>query len=150
MLKRGVTPLLMTVILIGFAVSVTAVVMIWGTSYVKDIQEKQGGFASTKLSCSTDIQIAVDNAQVSGSSASVTVENLRQNIDSFYFIFRGGSGQDNVESLDMLYEGDLKTYNINFNSGFTGQVEEVDVIPRIKVASGVYESCSGQHEVYEF
>ncbi|MEK6904307.1 MAG: hypothetical protein AABW87_01815 [Nanoarchaeota archaeon] len=149
MLKRGVTPLLMTIILVGFSVAVVTVVVVWSTGYVKEVKEKQGGVAGSRLDCATDIQIAVNNVQISGGSATVDVENLKENVDALFIIFRGGLGQDSVEVMDTLYEGDLKTFDVDFNIGKSGDVGEVDVIPRIKIAPGVYEACSGQHEVFE-
>jgi len=49
--KKGVSPLIATTILIGFAVVVTSIVMIFGGNLVEDIQQKQGANIESSIQC---------------------------------------------------------------------------------------------------
>ncbi len=146
--KRGITPLIATVVLVGFAVVIIALVVLWGTGYVKDLQEKEGSIAATKLGCSTDVGIALLGAEMSGDDILIEVENTREQIDGFYIVVRGDGWQDTLEVAEGVGPGEVKTIRASYDTTL-GDAEEVDVIPRLAVASGIYESCSGQHEVYE-
>lgn len=49
--KKGISPLIATVILIGFVVAIAAVVMLWGRGIVEETAEKQGEISQAKLAC---------------------------------------------------------------------------------------------------
>ena len=149
MKKRGITPLIATVILIGFAIAIIIIVILFTSNYVKDLQEKQGALAQTKYTCATDIGISIRNAQLSGGSITITIENLKQPIDNFYIVVRNRGSQETVELQEALATADIQDYTITYNPAIVGTPKEIDVIPRIEVAPTIYEACSGQHEVYE-
>ncbi|HLC54978.1 MAG TPA: hypothetical protein VJJ75_00435 [Candidatus Nanoarchaeia archaeon] len=147
--KRGITPLIATVILVGFAIVILTLVLLWGTKYVRDLQEKEGEIAATKLSCSTGVGIALLSAELIGLDISIQVENTKEQIDGLYVVARGSAGQETMEVAEEIGPGEVKTIRVSYDSARVGTAEEVDVIPRLAVAPGIYESCSGQHEVYE-
>ncbi|MDO8628397.1 MAG: hypothetical protein Q7R56_01425 [Nanoarchaeota archaeon] len=149
MRKRGITPLIATVILLGFAIAIIIIVILFTTDYVKDLQEKQGAIAQSRLECATDISFSINNAEPSGASITITLENLKEFIDAFYIVVRNGQSQQTIELEEGLETATIKDFTIEYNPGSVGTPEEIDIIPRIKIAPGVYEACSGQHEVYE-
>lgn len=55
--KRGVSPLIATVLLIAFAVALGAVVMNWGRTYVEDTADFARGKSDTEIKCSSDVKI---------------------------------------------------------------------------------------------
>jgi len=147
--KRGITPLIATILLVGFVVVIITIVLIWGTDFVKDIQEKQGGIATTGLECTIDIQIAINNIEQFGNTLEIEIENLGENVDSLIIIPRGDEGQDNIETYIQILSGRIEYIEIQYNAVKVGTLEEVDVIPRIGIVKGVHRACSKQHEVYE-
>ncbi|MDO8555547.1 MAG: hypothetical protein Q7R96_00040 [Nanoarchaeota archaeon] len=148
-IKRGITPLLATVILVGFAVVIVVLVMLWSSTYIEDIQEKQGGIAATRLSCATDISIAITDVQTFGNTLTITVENTNQAIDNFFVVIHGTEDQMTVTVDTAAPAGSITTLSAVYDQTRVGQINDIDIIPRIKIAGGVYESCSGQHETYE-
>lgn len=150
--KRGISPLIATVILVGFAVAIIILVLLWGSKYIRDIQEKEGEIAATRLSCSTDVAFAILDVEAAGNDLSIQIENLREPLDSFYVIIRGpGNDQDTIEVTDdvVLATGEIKILRVTYDPARVETAKEVDIVPRLAVAPGVYESCSGQHETYE-
>ncbi|MCK5629639.1 MAG: hypothetical protein KAI26_03410 [Nanoarchaeota archaeon] len=57
--KKGVSPLIATVLLIAFAVSLGAVVMNWGRGYVETTMTQADVQSAEKISCSMDTSIGV-------------------------------------------------------------------------------------------
>lgn len=57
--KKGVSPLIATVLLIAFAVSLGAVVMNWGRGYVESTTEQVETQAAEKISCSMDTSLGI-------------------------------------------------------------------------------------------
>ena len=49
--KRGVSPLIATVLIIGFTVALAAIIFTWGSSFVKDTTEQTSQNARSSLSC---------------------------------------------------------------------------------------------------
>lgn len=70
--KKGISPLIASILLIGFTVALAAVIMTWGTSFVKkqtETAETEGGKAldcaklNLRISGGCDGNIAIDNPQ---------------------------------------------------------------------------------------
>jgi hypothetical protein len=68
--KKGVSPLIATTILVGFAVVITTSIFFFGTDILEDIKEKQGATAQISFKCTgmhfkvadvQNTQIVVDN-----------------------------------------------------------------------------------------
>ena len=57
--KKGVSPLIATVLLIAFAVSLGAVVMNWGRGYVETTMTQADVQSAEKISCSMDTSMGV-------------------------------------------------------------------------------------------
>jgi len=56
--KKGVSPLIATVLLIAFAVALGAVVMNWGRTYVEDTAALAREKSDTEIKCSSDVKLA--------------------------------------------------------------------------------------------
>lgn len=65
MRKRGVSPLIATVLLIAFAVALGAIVMNWGRTYVEDTQEFAREGSEGDLVCSSPENIGFEIRKVS-------------------------------------------------------------------------------------
>lgn len=57
--KKGVSPLIATVLLIAFAVALGAVVMNWGRGYVEDTANIARERSDTEVKCASDVDIAI-------------------------------------------------------------------------------------------
>ena len=55
--KKGVSPLIATVLLIAFAVALGAVVMNWGRTYVEDTASLAREKSDTEIKCSSDVKL---------------------------------------------------------------------------------------------
>ena len=138
--KRGISPLIATVLLVGITVTAASVLLIWGKGYVKDIQEKQGELSQGRLSCSTDIEIDI----VSAESGFITVENKgKGRIDAFLLRIIDTRGEAVNQDVQISIEpGEIKKVP------FSGNPDKIDVIPKVRISEGLFQPCSEQHIVY--
>lgn len=136
--KKGISPLIATVLLIGFVVAIGAVVMFWGKGYVEERTEKEGELSKAQLEC-TKI-----NLKVIGTDGDITVENRGDvDIDAFKVKYYGG---DYDGKLDEVYTKVPPMGRAYIPSRLADQV---DVIPAIK-PEGVGAPllpCSDKHKL---
>ncbi|MBT4576974.1 hypothetical protein HOM13_02390 [Candidatus Woesearchaeota archaeon] len=95
--KKGISPLIATVLLIGFAVALAAVVMTWGLDFIKSTADATESQTQNTLICASDLSFAISD--VNPSEGSVTVDNRGQvDIKSVIFRIYGSSGVDTLDS----------------------------------------------------
>ena len=59
--KKAISPLIATVLIIGFTIALAAIIMTWGTSFTRDIQQTTGEGASTQITCAKDVMFKITN-----------------------------------------------------------------------------------------
>lgn len=160
--KKGVSPLIATVLLIAFAVSLGAVVMNWGRGYVEATAENAETQSAEKISCSMDTSIGIvqvgnkqklciDNETVPGpnlylnftlvNTGSVDLEGVQ--ITEIF-----GNKQPNVTSVkadDSISKSGLYYDSVTLESdivdeGDFDQLEQIEIAPIILV-KGVETVC---------
>ncbi len=136
MQKRGISPLLASVIAVGIVIAVATVVFLWGKELTEGIKEKEGEISTLELSCS-NVNIDVTDT----SQGLVTVQNNGQLIDGVILVVKGDSGSANTVFDDEIEEGSERSFPYE---GFPDvpNVEQVTVIPAL--GKGIYRPCSGQ------
>lgn len=80
--KKGIEPLIATVLLIGFTVALAAVIMTWGGGFVRDMTTNTEQNTQSALRC-TQLSFEIISAKTTG----LTIEN-RGSIDIKSFVFR--------------------------------------------------------------
>ena len=75
MLRKGISPLIATVLIIGFTVALAAIIMTWGTKFAGTMQENVGTTTEENMVCTNDVKFEVVSACVTGNDIKVTVKN---------------------------------------------------------------------------
>lgn len=133
--KRGVSPLIATVVLVSLVVAGTTIFMLWGKKYTEGVQKKQGTLSLSSLEC-TGISIS---ANPSGGVVDIT--NNGNMIDGV-IIRSSGKGKSNMVVYENGIEpGQSKSYPFSNIPGVS-KIESVEVIPT--VGKGIYRPCSDQ------
>jgi flagellin-like protein len=155
MKKKGVSPLIATVLLIAFAVALGAVVMNWGKSFttgkMEDVQQK----SDRDISCTMDVSLGItkiDNApQIcyggSGDNGylyflieNVGTRNVRQ-ID-LHIIGNTGVYSNTTMNNTAVPVGGMLRQNITYAYSTYGGVQKVRIVPQVDIAGKVI-TCSG-------
>jgi len=73
--KRGISPLIATVLIIGFTVALAAVIMTWGQSFSKSMSESTEETTNVQLTCTRDVVFVLDTVCSDTGKLRLTVEN---------------------------------------------------------------------------
>ncbi len=142
--KKGISPLIATVLLVGFTVSLIALVIIWARGFITEKAQKEDILAQARIKCQS-LSFDVTYLAQGGSSLVTRVKNTGpQNIDGFIFRIKGSDETQPLETTDIIRRADSR--EIQTSIGDVGTVSTVDIIPRIRAGKGTYVPCSGQHK----
>ncbi len=142
--KKGVSPLIATVLLIAFAVALGAVVMNWGRTYVEETADKAKQTSDTKVSCSMDIAMKYVTINGDKQLCYNETENYIQftllntgtkNIELLQAIIIGADSiyvNSSLDNSSILASHPLKT-NITYDFDTYGSIQKISLTPAIKV-----------------
>lgn len=131
MSKKGISPLIATVLIIGFTVALAAVVMTWGGGFIRETTESTETTTSQALKCVTDLDFQIKNVSCSatGGSKAVIIDN-KGAVDIKSLMFRVHAENGTVTNNAVAGASGLNKYNVNtftVNSilGTTTKVEAI-------------------------
>jgi flagellin-like protein len=142
--KEGISPLIATVLLIGFAVALAAVVMTWGLDFIRDSTSSVGDTTEEALTCATKLDFEI--VDVNCGSNLVTVENNGAvNMTKLTFrVYKGGDiepiEQDGIGSLG------VKQYTLD-PPGLSGATK-IEAIASVAGSSGDSILCKDASEAF--
>ena len=160
-MKKGLSPLIATVLLIGITISLASLVMVWGQALFKQTTEDTGKSAQAEINCISKVQVDILNASCVGGSAPMNLVVDNKNEEPVYgFIVRMYYVGGNVETKTLSPAGgcftggctlpldsfNARTYAILFTS--TGGLTKVDVIPQIKLDDGTLRACGQKIDTF--
>jgi len=153
--KKGVSPLIATVLLIAFAVALGAVIMNWGRGFVQDRTADVEQTTKIETSCALDVQLKVSEIggtpQIcfGGSSTDgfleFTLDNQgRKDIKEIGIVIKGQTGLYQNSSLNgtTIIAGGALYRNMTYDYSSYGAIEYVRFVPKLDIA-GVTTPCSG-------
>ncbi len=159
--KKGLSPLIATVLLIGITISLAALVMVWGQALFKQTTEDTGKSAQAEINCISKVQVDILNASCVGfvSPMNIIVDNKNEEpVHGFIVrIYRVGG---NVETITLSPAGgctggctlpldafNARTYAIPYSTLPNG-ITKVDVIPQIKLDDGTLRACGQKIDTF--
>ena len=112
--RKGITPLVATVLLVAFSVGLGALVMSWGEEYVKEHAGFAQGTAEVKSECDSaqvELMIIEGKRQACATSSAVNlwIDN-GPNID-LYNIHARVAGENGVKVVEEIFSGSLAKSN---------------------------------------
>lgn len=147
---KGVSPLVATVILAGFTVSLVALTILWSQGYLEERAQKEDKLSTTKMGCE-EIKIGINEVYPGGdgSELHITIENKgSKDIDSFAMRITDSATEsfEYRQALASLQSRDFVLGSNEFDATAVGDLSKatVTVIPMLKAGKGVYIPCSGK------
>ena len=153
--NKGLSELITTVLIIGFTIVLAAVVMTWGSGFVKNLTVKQASSSDLQLECNKiDFKInevKVGNIMVNGETVNSLYgsisNNLNTKIDDFIIqlVKKDGStipvkpAGETYLSLDP-YQTLSESIPISFLSSAPEINDKIRIIPRLKIGKDI-QSC---------
>lgn len=145
MQKRGLSPLIAVVLIIGFTVAIAAIIMTWGTGFVRGVQKTTEETAEKELTLAVEAMLDIRRAELIGNKIKLTVENTgSQEIKNIKVRIYGAEGIDTVSVAGLGAYG-VSVLSAEFDPSKTGIVEKVEAMPVIEYAGElvVCTNCAG-------
>lgn len=154
--RKGVSPLIATVLLIAFAVALGAVIMNWGRGFVQDRTADVEKTTKIETGCALDVDFEISERKGTpqicyaggGSQGYVefTLENTgKRDIKKIAIVIEGELGifqNSSLNGTSMLAGVGATKQNITYSYTQYGNIEYVRFTPVIDIA-GVDTPCSG-------
>ena len=85
MSRKGISPLIATVLILGFTVALAAIIMTWGTKFTRDIQESTSEAATANIACAQDVEFSISGVckNTDGTYKTVVSNNGKATLKSF-------------------------------------------------------------------
>ena len=157
MKKRGISPIVATVLLIAFTVVLAALVMNWQGKFVQKVQDSVSSGVGKELDCLSDVDIS---ASIDDNGALVVENNKDTTISEIIVREYTIDGSITVRTKDSIDgDGNLLTelgleigpYGSKTYTTFTinrNVVTKVEVIPVVKTEGGGLKNCDAQSDTY--
>lgn len=147
--KRGLAPLIATILIIGFVVVLATMILFWGSSFLTNLKESSEKMALESISCSTDVAIHVKSACSMGNEAVFFVENVgSRDFKGFLIIFYGSEGGDSISIEENLLPYEIKKLNPSFDADKIGEINKLRIYPLI-LLGGKTVLCSNKYDETE-
>lgn len=157
--KKGVAPLIATVLLIAFTVSIGVLVVNWGRDYIETTTSDTSDKVSSDLSCNMDISIEVkeisNTKKICYNGTAKTIELMlentgREDIAGIRIIAidsdDGISQHDNLTfSIPAGSVSEKYTYNYSESANLSDEIQMIEIIPLITLkGKSEPQACSSK------
>ncbi|HLC37759.1 MAG TPA: archaellin/type IV pilin N-terminal domain-containing protein [Candidatus Nanoarchaeia archaeon] len=132
--KRGISPLIATVLLIGFTIALAAIIFSWISSFTEERASKTAEIVKSEVGCATSIEVGVEKACVDSTGVHFTLEN-RKNNDISGFVVRLESTTDpNVDVIEVDQRlGALEVTNVDVVPLSLSIPESALIVPKLSI-----------------
>ncbi len=126
--KKGISPLIATVLLIGFTVALAAVVITWGSGFVQRITTGTEDRTTRTVTCTSDVNFEI--TKVDCNTKAVTITNTGDfPILGFTFrFFNSGGDYLGMTNGDGANKFEVKIINLQNIPSTTSKVEALSTI----------------------
>ena len=141
--KRGISPLIASVLLVGFIIMIGSIVIFWGRGFIKERAQKEGELAEKQLKCEN---IEIEIRSTNKIERNIEIENKGNTaIDGFILrVTSGGSGSEKI--IQKVEPLKISTITYSFS---LGEDARIDFIPALRPegTNAPLVPCSNKHKV---
>ncbi|MFH1839728.1 MAG: archaellin/type IV pilin N-terminal domain-containing protein [Nanoarchaeota archaeon] len=130
--KKGISPLIATVLLIGFTIVLAALVMRWGGQFFRQQTDVVGCESEGQIQCTSGVDLVIENVLGGVDQTTISVlNNGNYDIGEVQYVVLDNSGVTINSTRDITGIGSLNgdTVVINTDVNTTTTIGKVKVIP---------------------
>ena len=137
-MKKGISPLIATVLLIAFTIAIAVIIMRWGTDFVKNITKSTEESTEMALKC-TDLKIEMSDIDCTDNKLKLT-NNGNIEIKSVKFRIYAAADVEIEDYTQKIESFGVKTISLTTDLGTS--VTKIEAIPVIVDPSGADHPCA--------
>lgn len=155
--KKGISPLIATVLIIGFTIVIAAMVMQWGTGLFENIKTQTGISSEISIACSSELSnLKITGAKLVGTNIEVTIDNSNEkDISGFLFRIHQGTDVKTVDSSTLTYVSPatqalagfgVQTYSVSIPTGITiiTGTDKIGAMAKITASDASTHTCTNE------
>jgi len=149
--KKGISSLIVSVLILGFTIVLVIVSMTWAQRVTTGIQEQTDEQINPQMICITEVEFKIkDFCMIPGGGYQISVENNgKRDIDKM--IVRFYQSMDNVQVSTNTFPSGIQSYSLKTGTfypepGLTS-VKFVEAIPEIRAGEKSF-TCPGSRQDY--
>lgn len=129
--KRGISPLIAIILLMGFVVTIAAIFWSWYQSTVEGQAEETAEKTTSQYTCATNVDIKISDPTCTNETISFNIENIGLAELKDFRIIVNGTSQETLKFSQLLApSGKIKTY-VQYNSSLVQNLTQAIVLPMI-------------------
>ena len=152
--KRGISPLIATVLIIGFTIVLAALVITWGTNLFKGAQDRTSENAELSLACTevlTSLDLTINNLDEAAGTFDLVMDNGAQRALKGFVLRVYNTDETSADTIDTaeltedytLEGNNLRTFPISYDTVLVENVVKIGVKPKVNI-KGVEQQCQGE------
>ena len=149
--KKGISPLIATILLVALVIAIALIVWFWYTNFLQDQTRKIGEKAIAEGECTLAIDFKVESVSCFDKNNDGTNDNIILNlrnegktkIDDFRVRIYGSTNSKMVIIGESLPETYAKQTSVEFDPATIGTVQRVEVMPII-ATEGIVKTCTNK------
>ena len=135
--KKGISPLIATVLIIGFTIVLAALVITWGTKLFKSTVSETESTSKFNLACTAGLNLELTPKKVDANNMELTMRNNNQDraIDDFQIIVYDSDGKvEKILEANLVASGDEpKKLEFPVPKKYTAKTVAADVTKTTKI-----------------
>ena len=144
-MKKAISPLIATILIVGFTIVLAALVMRWTGTFFTTTTTETGEASEVAITCVSNIQFSVQDSCIEGNKIKILVQNKgTQPINAFIFqVFGRDTLTTSTPTGLAVYASDnfLANYTSIPFASLPNEIERVKIFPKILV-NGEEQVCS--------
>ncbi len=150
--KKGISPLIATVLIIGFTIVIAALVITWGTKLFKDTVSQTESTSKFSLVCTTGLKLDVTrvnpiNPAITGSPVALRIRSGNQDREGEINKFRFVVYSQNNAVVDVQDVGNVATtdnvYGVLVNAAWSSNVNDSRLSFAVPKTYGIRTNLQG-------
>jgi len=125
--KKGISPLIATILLIGFTVALAAVVITWGSGFVERVTLTTEERTTKAIACTSELVFEIKNVDCSGKVTIDNKGNIPINNLTLRFFDSSGNHKGNVQENNPIIPFEIRTLTVAIPTS-TSKVEGLAAI----------------------
>lgn len=141
-MKKGISPLIATILLIGFTVALAVVVFNWGVGFVQNAQENVEKTTESSLACTNKLNFDIKEVRCNLQEQKIVIENNGEAdiVNLTLRVHHAGEKITPISFSEGIPSFGANTFDLTAQGLIAGN--EVDAIATIKSDSGSNILCS--------